>query len=103
MAKIKFDGVIESVRYKSNGEVEWVRAYERRGPAFSDYVLLDRKTLVERIKAGKKFFTGRRIVLMGSSFEVSTPVQLVSAGGRELLSTSGSSSDQDRLEGVPVL
>ena len=50
----KFDVVIEAVRYKS-GKIELVRAYERRGPSFSDRVLLDRKTLLERLKDGKTF------------------------------------------------
>ncbi|MDP1779148.1 MAG: hypothetical protein Q8K73_02630, partial [Anaerolineales bacterium] len=50
MAK-KIDGVIEAVRYK-NGQITWVRAYERRGATFSDRVLLDRKTLLQRLQKG---------------------------------------------------
>jgi hypothetical protein len=44
MAK-KFDGVIEAVRYK-NGQVEVVRAFERRGAAFSDRILIPRRELL---------------------------------------------------------
>ena len=44
----KFDGVIEAVRYKS-GKIDLVRAYERRGASFGDHVILDRKTLLERL------------------------------------------------------
>jgi hypothetical protein len=40
MAK-KFDGVIEAVRYK-DGQIEVVRAFERRGSAFTDRVMLNR-------------------------------------------------------------
>jgi len=47
----KVDGVIEAVRYK-NGQIVIVRAYERRGATFSDHVLLERKTLLERLQKG---------------------------------------------------
>ena len=52
MAKVKYDGVIEAVHYAADGQVEWVRAYLRRGPAFSDRIMLDRQTLIEDLKAG---------------------------------------------------
>ena len=53
MAK-KFDGVIEAVRYNPDGQIALVRGYELRGVTYSDRVLLDRNTLVERLKEGKK-------------------------------------------------
>ena len=31
MANKKYDGVIEAVHYAPDGQVEWVRAYLRRG------------------------------------------------------------------------
>ena len=68
MAK-KFDGVIEAVRYK-NGQIVVVRAFERRGAAFSDRVLVDRKELLERLKKGQKFVIGKRRELMAGTFEV---------------------------------
>ena len=52
MAK-KFDGVIEAVRYK-DGQIDVVRAFERRGAAFSDRIMIDRKELLERLKEGKE-------------------------------------------------
>lgn len=36
----RFDGVIEAVRYSPDGKIEVARAYERRGAAFSDHVLI---------------------------------------------------------------
>ncbi len=77
MAKMKYDGVIEAVHYKPNGDVDWVRAYERRGPTFSDHLLIDRQTLIDRIKSGKKYVAGKRIVLMASTFEVTNSIQVV--------------------------
>ncbi len=96
----KFDGVIEAVRYKS-GKIEVVRAYERRGPTFSDHVLLDRKTLIARLENGKRFVTGQRKEFLASTFEVGKPVGLEGQDGRQIISTEAH-SEQDLLEGVPA-
>jgi hypothetical protein len=102
MAKKKFDGVIEAVRYTSNGQIDFVRAYERRGTAFSDRVLLDRKTLLERLKASKRFVTGQRQVLLAGTFDGGRAVNLVQHEGREFVSTRANAAS-DELEDVPVL
>ncbi len=99
MAK-KFDGVVEAVRYK-NGHIEVVRAFERRGAAFSDRVLIDRKELLERLKDGKKFVTGKRKEGFGGMFEQGQPVQVVSRDGKDFISTR-TDANQDELEQVPV-
>ena len=74
MAK-QIDGVIEAARYAPDGSIVMVRVYERRGATFSDYVLLDRKTLVEKLKKGKKFVTGQRTAFgtRGSSVRIRPP------------------------------
>jgi len=99
MAK-KFDGVVEAVRYK-NGHIEVVRAFERRGAAFSDRVLIGRKELLERLKDGKKFITGKRKELLAGTFEQGQPVQVVSRDGKEFISTRAD-ADRDELEQTPV-
>ena len=99
MAK-KFDGVVEAVRYK-DGQIEVVRAFERRGAAFSDRVLIERHELLERLKKGKKFVTGQRKELLAGTFETGKPLQIVSRDGREFVSTKDS-ADRDELEQVPV-
>ncbi len=96
----KFDGVIEAVRYK-NGKIEVVRGYERRGPTFTDRVLLDRKTLLERMKAGKRFVTGQRKEYLASTFDVGKPVKLIGQDGNQVVTTL-SDADHDELEGVPT-
>jgi hypothetical protein len=96
----KFDGVIEAVRYRS-GKIDVVRAYERRGPTFSDHVLIDRKTLLERLKGGKRFVTGQRRELLASTFQVGKPVNLVGENGRQVVTTLAQ-AEHDELEGVPV-
>jgi hypothetical protein len=62
MIKAKpYDGVVVAVRYTPHGEIDWVRAFERRGFVFSDYRVMERNTLIERLQAGKRFKTGSRI------------------------------------------
>ena len=103
MAKQKFDGVVEAARYTPSGQLEWVRAYERRGAVFSDRVLITRANLIGRLKAGKQFLVGKRTVYMGSMFETTQPVQLVVKNGSELIVAGNTTADRDHLEGVPVL
>lgn len=96
----KLDGVIEAVRYK-NGHILMVRAYERRGVTFSDRVLLDRKTLLERLQKGQRFVTGQREDLKASTFKVGRDVLRVKQDGREWLSTRLDAA-RDELEEAPV-
>jgi hypothetical protein len=98
MAK-KFDGVIEAVRFK-DGQIEEVRAFERRGAAFSDRIMIPREKLVKRLKDGKKFVVGQRTILMAGTFETGKPVQVVSRNGNEFISTR-SDAERDELEQVP--
>ena len=96
----KIDGVIEAVRYK-NGQIMMVRAYERRGATFSDRVLLDRKTLLERLQKGQQFVTGSREELLASTFKVGRSVMVLKQDNRELLATHENAT-RDELEEVPV-
>jgi hypothetical protein len=102
MADKKFDGVIEAVHYTRKGQIDFVRAYERRGASFSDRVLLDRKTLLERLRSRKRFVTGERRQLLASTFDSGRDVNLVASDGREFVSTR-TDATEDTLEGVPVL
>jgi hypothetical protein len=99
MAK-KFDGVIEAVRYR-DGQIEEVRAFERRGAAFSDRIMIPRQELLERLKDGRRFVVGQRKQFLAGTFETGKPVQVVSRGGRELISTR-SDAERDELEQAPV-
>jgi len=103
VAKQKFDGVVEAVHYKPDGQVDWVRTYLRRGPIFSDYILLDRQTLVEHLKSGKQYVAGRRIPQLASTFEVTKPLHVIRNDGEEILVTGDLQSNKDKLEGVPEL
>ena len=96
----KIDGVIEAVRYKS-GQILVVRAYEWRGAAFSDRVLLERKTLLERLQKGQQYFTGSREEFRAGTFKTGKPVLIVKLDDRELLATRENAT-HDELEEVPV-
>jgi uncharacterized protein YjhX (UPF0386 family) len=100
MAK-KFDGVIEAVRYK-NGQIEVVRAFERRGATYSDHVMVARKELLERLKNGQKFVVGKRKEFMASTFDVQDkPLQVLNRNGNEIIATRAD-ADHDELEQTPV-
>ena len=100
MAK-KFDGVIEAVRYK-NGQIEVVRAFERRGAAFTDRIMLGRDEFMKRIKKGQKYVVGKRKEFLAGSFDVQEkPVQVLTRDGKEIISTR-SEADHDELEQAPV-
>ena len=103
MAKLKYDGVIEAVRYLPDGKVDWARTYLRRGPTFSDYILLDRQALLEQIHSGKKFFIGERIPLKGGAFTVFDQVKLVKKNGQEFLVTQAGDVERDQLGKTPII
>jgi hypothetical protein len=103
MAYPRYDGIIEAVHYTSGGMIAWVRVYERRGPTFSDHVLVQREELLKRLKAGKKFIVGKRREYLSSTFDVSHPLRLVKGDGQEYLAAGNEKADRDCLEGVPAL
>lgn len=95
----KFDLVIEAVRY-NGGKIDLVRAYERRGAAFSDHIVLGRADLLARFQAGRRIVTGRRCEYMAGSFSATRIVRVVGQPGQVVLTTTGKSV-RDMLEGVP--
>jgi hypothetical protein len=103
MAKPKYDGIIQAVHYQPDGQVGWVRAFLRRGPTFSDYILLDRQTLIQHLKDGKRYWIGQRTPQLASTFEVTQPLRLFSQDGKDFLVAGEGSADRDTLKGVPVI
>lgn len=93
----KMDGVVEAAHYHGE-ELAWVRAYERRGPTWSDHVLLNRESLLERLQDGKKFYIGSRVKNEASEFE--TGKQLV-LRNNAIVTEDIKSADKDSLEDLP--
>lgn len=103
MAKKKpIDGVVETVRYSKNGEIVCVRAYERRGPTYSDVQILSRDDLINKINSGMVFYTGSRIPLEASTFVTSSEIRIAKNNGRQIIHTENASADTDLLPGVPI-
>jgi hypothetical protein len=101
--KTKLDGVIVAARYLPDGQVDWVRAYLRRGPTYSDHVLLTRQEVIGQIKTGKNFVVGSRVEFQASTFNIKLLVRVKEENGQEILVTGRSLTGHDYLEGVPRL
>ena len=98
MSTRKLDGVIEAVRYNTDGRIIMVRAYERRGAVWSDRLLLERIDLTGLLSHGKRFAVGERKLFNGSVFNTS---RLVCQSDGKIV-TEGEVSAHDFLSGVPV-
>jgi hypothetical protein len=97
----KYDGIVESVRYTPDGRVSCVRVYERRGPAFSDRILLDREAFIQRLRTRKQFFTGKRLPYLGGTFKTGSRVTLVGSAGQEWIVSGAGKTGRDFIEDVP--
>ncbi|HNB53574.1 MAG TPA: hypothetical protein PK530_16615 [Anaerolineales bacterium] len=97
------DGVVEGVRYDANGQVEWVRMYERRGPTYSDWKLVQRPALIEMLKAGKQVFAGERVEFQASTFKLGPALKVVARAGKDVVVTGEAQAEKDKLEGVPLV
>jgi hypothetical protein len=103
MAKPKYDGVIQAVRYDDQGQVVWVRGFLRRGPIWSDHIQLDRQELIDKINSGKVLMAGERIPYLGNTFETSNPIKVVQVDQKEIIVTGDGGEKTDNLEGVPLI
>jgi hypothetical protein len=103
MAKIHYDGVLETAHFNPDGQLDWVRVYRRLGPIFTDRIILSRQAFVEQLKSGKRYMVGVRIANMGGKFNVSKPVRLVQKDGKEAILVGDARSLQDDLTGVPII
>jgi hypothetical protein len=103
MARKNDDGIIVAAHYKADGDIDWVQAFLRRGPIWSDVVIISREALVEQIKSGKNYVTGTRVEYMGTTFETADVVNLITSNDHNILVTGDIDSETDRLENVPIL
>jgi hypothetical protein len=94
MKKPKIDGVIETVHYSPDGQITYVRAYQRRGASFSDVVLIKREDLVRLLNSGEQYYTGERVYAMGTEFKTFERLQVVpSPDGNVILTASNGARD----------
>ena len=103
MTKINYDGVLETAHFNPDGQVDWVRVYQRTGAVFTDHVILSRQEFVNQLKSGKRYMLGERILNMGGTFNVTQPVRLIQLEGREVLVVGKAGGAQPELAGVPII
>ena len=103
MAKIKYDGVVEAAHYKPDGQLDWVRVYERKGAVFSDVILLNRDTFIRQLRTGRRYMVGERILNMGGKFKVTQPIHLNNLDGKQVIVVGETRADKDELSGVPII
>lgn len=102
MSSDKVDGVVEAVRYNEDGLINTVRVYERRGPTWSDRVIIDRVELAARLKAGKRYYAGQRIELLAGTFALGPALRVRRVKEREIILAGYGGDHRDVLEGVPL-
>lgn len=101
LTRQRVDGVVDAAHFGPAGELLWVRAYERRGPTWSDRVLLDRQTLIDRLKDGKRFFIGKRKEFRASEFELGEAIRFRETRRGAVLLVGKGRAAGDRLGGLP--
>lgn len=97
-----YDGMIEAVRRDEDGMVKVARFYERRGPTWSDLMMINRGDLVQRIKKGEKFVIGQRMTYLAGTFDVFSRVELVQNNSSEKLVTDKSADISVELREAPL-
>jgi hypothetical protein len=97
----KLDLVIVAARYEAgNGKLALARGFERRGDVWTDLLLIGRKDLLARIKAGRKVAVGQQKDLPGD-FAVFGALELCRRNGAESVVLAGRAAEKDEL-GVPL-
>jgi hypothetical protein len=102
MPQIKFDYLIEAIHYSPDGVLEKVRLYEKRGPSFSDRVMMNRDQLIHILRTGKKVVTGSRQAYLGSTFTLTGEIQLSGSKDVPTIVLGEEPSRQDSLAGLPI-
>lgn len=100
--KKPYDGVVVAVRYSTQGKIEWVRAFERKGFVFTDRMMMNRSDLVERLQDGKRFKTGERMTYQGNDFEIKEDIHILEKNGANVIVAGQATSDRDSLD-IPII
>jgi hypothetical protein len=101
IARKRVDLVLVDARSSEDGRrLAVARGYERRGDVWSDLLILDRATLLARVKQGKRVFVGTPLDLPGD-FELQTPVRLSGDKTSPALVT-GTGRNEAEVLGLPV-
>ena len=99
----KYDVVVVAVRYETAGKIEWVRAYERKGPIWSDRRMIKREDLIARLQAGEKIVTGERIQFEAGTFRTGEALRVEQKNGQTMVISGSVNGSGDTLKDVPIL
>ena len=91
------------VRYAPDGAIEWVRAFEKRGATWSDWKLILREDLIDRLEKGQRIVAGKRIPYQAGTFEFGEPLALKGTGASARVTIGSANGEKDALPGVPVV
>jgi hypothetical protein len=101
IAKKRADLVLVDARPTADGRrIALARGYERRGDVWSDLLLLDRETLLARVKERKRVFAGRPLELPGD-FALRSAVRLSGEKASPMLVSEDGKPEAEGL-GLPV-
>ena len=64
---------------------------------------MDRSTLEENLRAGKKFKTGERLVYQGNDFDVWEDIKLLEQDGASVIVAGDTPSKKDFLGDLPII
>jgi hypothetical protein len=103
MNRNKADLIIEAVHHKRNGQIDFVRAYQKRGATYSDCILMKRQELLEMLAKGKHVVTGQRILFLGTTFSDQTSVSLLTVNNKPTITITGSIAYQKELAEAPII
>lgn len=102
MTQNKFDYLVEAIHLDAAGKLENVRLYERRGPSFSDRIIISREQLVRQLKAGKKVVAGSRQAYLASTFSLTGDIMLSGSKDSPVLVLGEEPANEDSLPGIPI-
>ena len=103
MNRKKADLIIEAVHHKHNGQIDFVRAYQKRGATYSDCVLVKRKELLEMFATGDHVVIGKRTPFLGTIFSDQKTVSLLTTNNNQTITTTGSTVNQKELAEAPII
>jgi hypothetical protein len=97
------DLIIEAAHYKPNGQIDSIRAYERRGKTYSDCTLYTLNDLLDLIQKGKQVVVGQRVPHMASTFINTIPSELLNKSGQLTIVNDNRSGDRGKPVKIPAL
>ena len=92
----RLDVVVVAARYDPQGKLTVVQGFERRGQVWSDLILLDRDTLIRRLRSRRRVAVAVPTPVPGD-FDIVARVRLERKNGAETLTSNSGHTDQDHL------